>query len=58
VALVADAILDVIKRGALVLDPFGGFGTTLIAAERTGRTARLIEFDPLCCDVILRRFEA
>lgn len=58
VALVADAILDVTKRGALVLDPFGGSGTTLIAAEKTGRTARLIEFDPLYCDVIIRRFEA
>lgn len=58
VALVADAILDVTKRGALVLDPFGGSGTTLIAAERVGRTARLIEFDPAYCDVIVRRFEA
>jgi DNA modification methylase len=57
VALVADAILDVTKRGALVLDPFGGSGTTLIAAEKTGRIARLIEFDPLYCDVIVRRFE-
>lgn len=58
VTLVADAILDVTKRGALVLDPFGGSGTTLIAAEKTGRVARLIEFDPLYCDVIVRRFEA
>ncbi|MBL8566276.1 MAG: site-specific DNA-methyltransferase [Hyphomicrobiaceae bacterium] len=58
VALVADAILDVTRRGALVLDPFGGSGTTLIAAEKTGRTARLIEFDPHYCDVIVRRFEA
>jgi DNA modification methylase len=58
VALVADALLDVTKRGELVLDPFGGSGTTLIAAEKTGRSARLIEFDPLYCDVIIRRFEA
>jgi hypothetical protein len=58
VSLVADAILDVTKRGALVLDPFGGSGTTLIAAEKTGRVARLIEFDPLYSDVIIRRFEA
>lgn len=58
VALVADAILDVTRRGALVLDPFGGSGTTLIAAEKTGRTARLIEIDPHYCDVIVRRFEA
>ena len=41
VALVADAILDVTPRGAAVLDPFGGSGTTLIAAEKTGRVARL-----------------
>ena len=58
VALVADALLDVTKRGDLVLDPFGGSGTTLIAADKTGRAARLIEFDPLYCDVIIRRFEA
>ncbi len=57
VALVADAIRDVTKRGDLVLDPFGGSGTTLIAAERTGRTARLIEYEPMYCDVILRRYE-
>ena len=57
VALVADAIRDCSKRGEIVLDAFGGSGTTLIAAEKTGRTARLIEFDPLYCDTILRRFE-
>ena len=58
VGLVSDAILDVTRRGALVLDPFGGSGSTLIAAEKTGRVARLIEFDPIYCDVIVRRFEA
>lgn len=58
VAMIADAILDVTARGALVLDPFGGSGSTLIAAEKAGRSARLIEFDPLYCDVIVRRFEA
>jgi DNA modification methylase len=57
VALVADAIKDCSKRGALVLDPFGGSGTTLIAAEKTGRIARLIEFDAAYCDTMLKRFE-
>jgi DNA modification methylase len=54
-ALVRDAILDVTGRGDIVLDPFGGSGTTLLAADRIGRLARLIELDPLYCDVILRR---
>jgi len=58
VAMIQDAILDVTKRGDVVLDPFGGSGSTLIAAERCGRKARLIELDPLYCDVIVRRFEA
>ena len=58
VAMLADAIRDVTRRGDIVLDGFGGSGTTLIAAERTGRVARLIELDPLYCDVICRRFEA
>lgn len=57
VAPVADAIRDVSHRGQIVLDPFGGSGTTLIAAQKTGRIARLIELDPLYCDVIIRRFE-
>ena len=57
VALVADAIRDCSRRGEIVLDPFGGSGSTLIAAQKTGRCARLIEFDPLYCDTIIRRFE-
>jgi DNA modification methylase len=57
VALVADAIRDCSRRGDLVLDGFGGSGTTLIAAEQCGRTARLIEIDPLYVDTIVRRFE-
>ena len=56
VALVADAILDCSKRGGLVLDCFAGSGTTLIAAERTGRVAAGMELDPHYADVILRRF--
>jgi DNA modification methylase len=58
VALVADAIRDCSRRGDIVLDPFAGSGTTLIAAQKTGRSARLVEFDPLYCDTIIRRFEA
>ena len=58
VALVSDAIRDVTRRGDIVIDGFGGSGTTLIAAERTGRVARLVELDPLYCDVICRRYEA
>lgn len=57
VALVADAIRDCSKRGDTVLDIFGGSGSTLIAAEQSGRMARLIELDPLYCDTIIRRFE-
>jgi DNA modification methylase len=56
-ALVEEALKDVTKRGDLVLDPFGGSGSTLIAAERCGRSARLIEIDPLYCDVIVRRYQ-
>lgn len=56
VALVADAILDCSKRGGLVLDVFAGSGTTLIAAERTGRVCAAMELDPHYADVILRRF--
>ena len=57
VALVADAVRDCSKRGDKVLDAFAGSGTTLIAAQKTGRSARVIEFDPQYCDTILRRFE-
>ena len=58
VALVADAIKDVSRRGHIVLDGFGRSGTTLIAAQKTARKARLLELDPAYCDVICRRFEA
>jgi DNA modification methylase len=57
VALMADLILDSSAPGELILDPFGGSGTTLIAAERIDRVAALIEIDPLYVDVIVRRFE-
>jgi DNA methylase len=55
--LVADAIKDCSRRGDLILDPFGRSGTTMIAAEKTGRSARLLEYDPAYCDTILLRFE-
>jgi DNA modification methylase len=58
VAMLADAIRDVTKRRAIVLDPFAGSGSTLIAAEKTGRQARCIEFEPKYCDVIVRRWQA
>lgn len=57
VALVADAIKDCTKRGELLLDPFSGSGTSLIAAEKTGRLAYCIEIDPLYCDLIIQRWE-
>jgi DNA modification methylase len=57
VRLIADAIRDVSGRGDIVLDIFGGSGSTLIAAEKTGRRAFLSEMDPGYCDVILTRWE-
>ena len=57
VALVADAIRDCSKRGGIILDAFGGSGTTLIAAEKTHRRARLVELDRLYCDVIIKRWQ-
>jgi 23S rRNA G2445 N2-methylase RlmL len=58
VALVADAIKDCSRRGAVVLDPFLGSGTSVIAAERTGRRARGIEIDPAYVDVAVRRWQS
>ena len=55
--LVADAIKDVSKRRGIVLDPFCGSGTTIIAAEKTGRRARAIELEPKSGDVAVRRWE-
>ncbi len=56
-ALVADAIRDCTKRNEIVLDSFGGSGTTLIASEICGRRARLIEYDPIYCDTIITRWQ-
>ena len=57
VQMIADAIRDVSGRGEIVLDVFGGSGSTLIAAEKTGRRGFLIELDPIYCDRILARWE-
>ncbi|CAN1538410.1 putative methylase [Sphingomonadaceae bacterium] len=57
VELVKDAILDCSKRGDIILDCFAGSGTVLAAAHKVGRIARLIEYDPRYCDVIIQRFE-
>jgi DNA modification methylase len=57
VALVADAMKDCSRRNGLVLDPFAGSGTVLIAAERTGRRARTLEIDPHYVDVAVRRWQ-
>ena len=56
-ALVADALQDVTKRGDLVLDIFLGSGTTLIAAERSGRRFRGVDIDPAYVDVAIERWE-
>jgi DNA modification methylase len=57
VGLVADAMRDCSNLNGIVLDPFGGAGTTLIAAERTGRRARLIEIEPRFVDCTVRRWQ-
>ena len=58
VALVADALRDCSSRGEIVLDAFLGSGTTLIAAERTGRNCRGLELDPAYVDTTIRRWQA
>ena len=58
VALVADATLDCSARGDIVLDAFLGSGTTLIAAERTGRRCYGLELDPAYVDTTIRRWQA
>jgi DNA modification methylase len=57
VALAEEAMDKTAKRGALVLDLFGGSGSTLIACEKTNRQARLMELDPKYCDVIVKRWQ-
>lgn len=57
VELVANCLLDCTKEGDIVLDAFGGSGTTIIASEQLKRRARLMELDPHYCDVIIARWE-
>jgi hypothetical protein len=57
VALMADLILDSTQRGGLVLDPFLGSGSTLIAADKVGRRCRGIELDPAYVDTLIRRWQ-
>ena len=57
VALVERAVRNSSKSRDIVFDPFGGSGTTLIAAERMGRRARLIELDPKYVDVVVQRWQ-
>lgn len=56
VKLLSRLMLNSSRRGSIILDPFGGSGSTLIAAELTGRKARLIEMDPRYADVIVKRY--
>jgi hypothetical protein len=55
--MLEDALLDLSNRSDIVVDPFLGSGSTLIAAEKTGRVCRGIELDPLYVDVIVRRYQ-
>ena len=55
--MIADAICDCSNRGGVILDPFGGAGTTLIAAERTGRRARVIELEAAFVDISIERWQ-
>jgi DNA modification methylase len=56
-AMLEDALLDLTNRGDIVIDPFLGSGSTLIASDKTGRICRGVELDPLYIDVIVRRYE-
>ena len=58
VAMLEDVLLDLSHRGDIVLDPFLGSGSALIASEKTGRICRGLELDPPHVDVIIRRYEA
>jgi site-specific DNA-methyltransferase (adenine-specific) len=57
IPLIGEQIKNSTRRGEIVLDPFGGSGTTLIAADQIGRTCYMVEYDPKYIDVIVRRWE-
>jgi DNA modification methylase len=57
VKMIGDIMSDFTKEGDIVLDAFGGSGTTIIAAEQLGRKCRMMELDPHYCDVIIARWE-
>ncbi len=57
VAMIVDALKDASSPNGIVLDVFGGSGSTLIAAQKTGRRARLVEYDPKYCDCMIQRWE-
>ncbi len=56
--MLADVLIDLTNSGEIVLDPFLGSGSTLIAAQNTGRVCCGVELDPLYVDVIIRRYQA
>jgi DNA modification methylase len=56
--MLQDALLDLTNRGDVVVDPFLGSGSTLIATDKTGRVCRGVDLDPLYIDVVVRRYEA
>jgi DNA modification methylase len=58
VVMLEDALLDMTERGDIVIDPFLGSGSTLIACEKTDRRCRGVELDPVYVEAILRRYEA
>lgn len=58
VPMIAEQVVNSSKVGQIVLDLFGGSGTILIACEQTGRHSRIMELDPVYCDVIIERYEA
>ena len=55
--LVAQMLRNSTRRGGVVVDPFAGSGSTLVACEQLGRAARLVEIDPAYCDVVVERYE-